>query len=169
MRGRPLGLLIAEGLSILVLLAVLVTLGVSLGSAVNDGLRSSFAKKPVDAAPAWSPDGSLIAFVRTVHDKTTLYVMDADGAEQIGLVSAAPDTGVSWLGRTRIAFLRSDGAFSSTVDGAFVQRLAGQPPGIANPASRALSPNGRHLAFVRDGHIFVGGRNGEQAVQLTGT
>jgi dipeptidyl aminopeptidase/acylaminoacyl peptidase len=169
MRGRPLGLLVAEGLSLLVLLTILGTLGVSLGSAVNDGLRSSLAKKPVDAAPSWSPDGSLIAFVRTAHGEGTLYVMDADGAEQIGLTATSPGTGLSWLGRTRIAFLRSERAFSSTVDGAFVRPLARTPPALSHPAARALSPNGRHLAFVRDGHIFVGGRHGQQAVQLTGT
>jgi dipeptidyl aminopeptidase/acylaminoacyl peptidase len=167
-RDRPLGLLIAEVLSILVLLILLGTLAVSLGSAVNDGLKSTFAKKPVDASPAWSPDGSLIAFVRTAHGRTKLYVMDADGAEQVSLAPASKGTGLSWLGRKRVAFLRSDEPFLSTVDGS-VRPLARRPAGVARASDRDLSPNGKQLAFVKNGHIYVGDRHGEDAVQLTGT
>jgi Tol biopolymer transport system component len=169
MRGRPLSLVVAEGLSLLVLIIILGTLGVSLGSAVNDGLRSSLAKKPVDGSPAWSPDGSLIAFVRTDHGSAKLYVMDSDGAEQVSLASASKGTGLSWLDTTRVAFLRSDAAFSSTVDGSLVRRLAHPPAGVSTPVDRSLSPNGKHLAFVKNGHIYVGDPDGGDAVQLTGT
>jgi Tol biopolymer transport system component len=170
MRGRPWPMLIAEGLSLLVLLAVLGTIGVSLGAAVNDGLKSSLAKKPVDSAPAWSPDGSLIAFVRTLRDEGTIYVMDADGAEQIEISPAAPGSGLSWVGR-RVAFLRSGRVFAATADGAEIRRLRDGPSAAALSAPRkeALSPDGAHLAFVREGHIFVGDRDGGGAIQITGT
>jgi Tol biopolymer transport system component len=169
MRGRPWPMLIAEGLSLLVLLAVLATIGVSLGAAVNDGLKSSLAKKPVDSAPAWSPDGSLIAFVRTIRDEGTLYVMDADGAEQIQITKASSTSGLAWIGG-RVAFLRSGRVFAATADGADVRPLRHGPVGsLATPRRKALSPDGAQLAFVRGGHIYVGDRNGDSAVQVTGT
>jgi Tol biopolymer transport system component len=162
-------MLVAEGLSLLVLVALLGTMGVSFGAAVNDGLKSSLAKKPVDSAPAWSPDGSLIAFVRTFHEQGTLIVMDADGAEQIEVGAASPVTGLAWIGR-RVAFLRSGRVFAATADGAQVHRLPNRRvAALAAPSERALSPDGRHLAFVRSGHIYIGDRNGGAAVQITGT
>ena len=169
MRGRPWPLLIAEGLALLVLVGVLGTMGVSFGAAVNDGLKSSLAKKPVDSAPAWSPDGSLIAFVRTEHDEGTLFVMDSDGAEQIEVGAASPATGLAWIGR-RVAFLRSGRVFAATADGAQIHRLRHGPvAALSVPRRQSLSPDGAHLAFVRSGHIYVGDRNGGGAIQVTGT
>ena len=162
-------MLIAEALSLLVLIGLLGTIGVSLGAAVNDGLKTSLAKKPVDSSPAWSPDGSLIAFVRTVDGEGSLYVMDADGAEQIEISTASPDSGLQWVGES-VAFLRSGRVFTASADGAVVRRLAHGPRAALTVAQKqALSPNGAHLAFVRSGHIFVGDRHGAGAIQVTGT
>ncbi len=169
MKGRPLSLILAEGVALIVLLFVLGTIGVSIGAAVNDGLKSSLTKKPKDAAPAWSPDGSLIAFVRTDEDSGALFVMDSDGAEQIRIADAAPHSGVTWVGK-RIAFLRSGRAFAASADGSSVRRLRSGPVDtLSHPSGESLSPDGAELAFARDGHIYVGDENGDDAVQLTGT
>ena len=36
-----------------------------------------------DVSPAWSPDGTKIAFVSTRDSQQDIYVMDADGSNQI--------------------------------------------------------------------------------------
>ncbi len=134
MKGRPIAMIIAEGLALLVLLIVLGTIGVSLGAAVNDGLRSSLTKKPKDAAPAWSPDGSLIAFVRTdAENNGALFVMDSDGAEQIKVADATPRSGVTWMGM-RVAFIHSGRVFAASSDGSTVRPLS------TPPHERALQP-----------------------------
>ncbi len=170
MRDRPLPLLLAEGLALLALLIVLGTIGISVGSAINDGLKASFAERPVDSTPSWSPDGSLIAFVRTLDGKGAIYVMSADGAEQVKLAPAAAETALGWLPGPRIAFLRAGHAFAATVDGSVVRPLGHSSVSIlSHQKNRAVSPDGRHLAFASGGHIYVGDRRGRNAVQLTGT
>lgn len=170
MKDRPLPILLGEGAALLVLLIVLGTIGISIGSAVNDGLKLTFAEKPVDSTPSWSPDGSLIAFVRTTGGKAAIYVMDADGAEQVRLAPAAGKTALDWLSTRRITFLRDGRVFATAVDGGTAGPLPRMPVSrLSHPAARALSPDRRRLAFARDGHIWVGDRKGRNAVQLTGT
>jgi Tol biopolymer transport system component len=64
-----------------------------------------------DAAPAWSPDGRLIAFVST-RDRVgrfpsyEVYVMDADGGDQRRLTkNTIEESGPAWLPDGRIVFV----------------------------------------------------------------
>ena len=64
--------------------------------------RTRLTDGPDDAWPVWSPDGTRIAFTRYVDiDSAEIYVMDADGSNQVNLTNnpsndfapAGPPTG----------------------------------------------------------------------------
>jgi TolB protein len=46
-----------------------------------------------DTSPAWSPDGSKIAFMFNQHDHWEIYVMNADGSNRVRLTKEEPFTG----------------------------------------------------------------------------
>jgi Tol biopolymer transport system component len=47
--------------------------------------------------PVWSPDGTKIAFLRDLNDTgVRLYVMDADGTNEVNLMSDFDNLGVTW-------------------------------------------------------------------------
>lgn len=71
-----------------------------------------------------------------------------------------------------IRFSRSDSLFSIGADGRNLRQLTAPPPPPPDEFSGgdewpALSPDGEHLAFVRNDRIFVGDRDGQHATQLT--
>ena len=122
--------------------------------------------------PAWSPDGSLIAFAPDAPDEN-------DGGYGIGLMTA-DGTSVTWLARGVFAAYPAwspDGAmllFStggtvasvSTADGS----ITALPPEIGGQPS--WSPDGRKLAFVRSNagnstDIYVANADGSGATALT--
>lgn len=92
------------------------------------------------ANPNWSPDGSLIAFTRFGPANSDLWVMDADGSNEVRLTSTAGATGregwPSWSPNgKRIAFYdQQEGALSTIKpDGTGRQVVRGMPQGAGAP------------------------------------
>jgi len=108
--------------------------------------RSGFAG---DRFPAWSPDGTRIAFVSTRELDETIYVMNADGSGQRRLTGSGPGPPVWSPDGTRIAFV-----------GAGIQVINADGSGLATLAdgsSPAWSPDGSSIAFARGREVGIGG------------
>jgi len=101
----------------------------------------------VDGAPAWSPDGSRIAYALDED----LYTIGADGSGNAQLTAgASADLSPTWSpdGKT-IAFERDHGIWAMNVDGGNQRAL-----GVRGHTPR-FSPDGTRIAFERDGMVFV--------------
>jgi len=102
--------------------------------------------------PAWSPDGTRIAFVSVRNgDAADVYVMNADGTGERRLTDhPAVDTDPAWSpDGARIAFSSErDGnaeIYAMNADGSGVTRLTTNSTPDGHPA---WSPDGRRLAFA---------------------
>ena len=130
-------------------------------------------------APAWSPDGRRIAFVRTTGFLSPLgevWVMNADGTEQRRLTREAsgwPYFALAWSpDGQKLAFTSDrDGnaeIYSINTDGSGLRRLTGNPK---YDGDGAWSPDGRRIVFVsnRDGHseVFVMNADGSGQRKLS--
>jgi len=123
-----------------------------------------------DVGPAWSPDGTKIAFNRGFD----IFVMNADGSSQIRLTSsAAMNIAPAWSpDGTKIAFHSSrDGNFEIYVmnaDGSNPTRLTSNAAGDFAPA---WSPDGQRIVFRsnRDGNneIYVMAKDGTGQTRVT--
>jgi Tol biopolymer transport system component len=108
----------------------------------------------VDAAPAWSPDGTKIAFTRGDLGREHIYVMNADGTEQRRLTNdPGEDSHPAWSpDGTKIAFARTGlvrfDIFIMDAAGGNMTRLTHNPGASANPT---WSPDGTKVAFERWG------------------
>ena len=117
----------------------------------------------------WSPDGSRIAFHSDRDDNDEIYVMDADGSNQINLTnSSSRDVGPVWSpDGSRIAFTSfPPGTLDAYIyvmdaDGSNQINLSGgQEP--------AWSPDGSHIAFSRHpGDIYIMNADGSNVANLT--
>src|SRR5437867_2010009 len=109
-----------------------------------------------DSSPAWSPDGSKIAFQtnRDSFSNPEIYVMNVDGSGQTRLtVNTFSDLTPAWSPNgTKIAFSTNrDGNFeiyTMNADGTGATRLTSNPALDANPT---WSHDGTKIAFVRGG------------------
>jgi dipeptidyl aminopeptidase/acylaminoacyl peptidase len=103
--------------------------------------------------PAWSPDGSRIAFTRQGQAGSQIYVMNVDGTDSIALTHGSEfSVRPTWSpDGSRIAFESvADGnsdVYVMNADGGGVTRLTDDPAADYNPV---WSPDDEHIAFASD-------------------
>jgi hypothetical protein len=124
--------------------------------------------------PAWSPDGSSIAFEGDRGGNAEILVMNADGSRQIQLTdNPADDNHPAWSpDGSKIAFSSTRSGdreiFVMNADGSEVRQLTNNQWDDAYPA---WSPDGSKITFssYRDGQwdLFVMDADSSQEVQLT--
>jgi Tol biopolymer transport system component len=112
-----------------------------------------------DSSPAWSPDGSRIAFSSEEEGRWDVYVMQADGSDLARVVSDGTQPAWSPDG-TRIAFARIANPEASPLSQIFVvtlstgavERITNEEAGAIQPA---WSPGGTSIAYSSRGRIEV--------------
>ncbi len=106
-----------------------------------------------DHAPAWSPDGQQIAFVRVLAGKRVIIVLPALGGPEQRLFEAGPEGSLtpSWTpdGKHLVFAAERTSAIYlySLTDGQ--KRQLTRPPANLRDTHPVVSPDGRYLAFVR--------------------
>jgi PKD repeat protein len=103
--------------------------------------------------PAWSPDGSKIAFASNRDGNYEIYIMDADGSNPVRVTdNPATDRKPAWSFQGQIAFVSDrDGnkeVYVIDPDGTGETRLTDDPDNDSDPA---WSPDGSQIVFVRGG------------------
>jgi Tol biopolymer transport system component len=138
------------------------------------GLTRLTTDAAYDHGPAWSPDGTKIAFWSDRNGNDEIYVMNQDGS---GVTRLTNDTSVDFRPRwspdgTKIVFVnRRNGNFEIYVmnaDGSSPLRLTNDPATDADPA---WSPDGSKIAFwsgrAASGEIYVMNPDGSGVTRLT--
>ena len=129
----------------------------------------------IDQDPAWSPDGTRIAFTSDRDGPLVIFVMNADGSEVRRLTNEPlPSSRPAWSpDGTRIAFVSRlsqtrDDVYVIDADGTNRVRLTTHPETDTDPA---WSPDGTRIAFsstrTGDGDIYVMNADGSNVTRLT--
>jgi TolB protein len=108
--------------------------------------------KGTNSSPAWSPDGSKIMFMSSMHGDPELFLVDVTGGNLRRITySAGVDTSPAWNPKTgqRIAFVSDRGGvpqvYLMNADGSSVDKL--ELPDMGYVIDPAWSPNGQLLSF----------------------
>ena len=98
--------------------------------------------------PAWSPDGTQLAFASKRGGSLDVYVMEADGTDVRRLTSTKQDDlHPTWSADGgRIAFARAGVIYTMKADGSDVKRLTNV---LAEESDPAWSPDGDSIAYAR--------------------
>ena len=127
-----------------------------------------------DSDPAWSRDGTHIAFTTDRDGNSEIYVMASDGTSQVRVTnSASDDRRPAWSpDGTKIAFVsRRDGndeIYVTNVDGTNPVRITNNPAMDSDPA---WSPDGTRIAFSSFGEsgsgIWIMNADGTNPIRIT--
>jgi TolB protein len=132
-------------------------------------------------APAWSPDGSRLVFVREPGRNPDVYVSDADGRNVERLTRGrSAELSPTWSpDGNQIAFASNRGGrfaiYVMRADGTGVRRVAPRSDGNGDAHSPSWSPDGRSIAFSsshatpENPEIYVVRRDGSGLRRLTRT
>ncbi len=129
-----------------------------------------------DTDPAWSADGTKIAFSSRRDGNYEIYTMNADGSSETRITTdeAGADGWPTWSpSGDRIAFQKSVPGSSPyqiqlwvmNADGTGAHQLVAASP--VQDKQPDWSPDGTRIAFVRSSHIWVVGPDGSGLTQLT--
>lgn len=129
-----------------------------------------------DLGPAWSPDGTKIAFTAIRSDDyTSIYAMNPDGTNRIRLTNGSYDNKPAWSADgTKIAFNRQSDVYVMNADGTNISQVT--TDGQANEYGVAWSPDGTKILFNSDLRInqqttavqvYVVGTDGSNKQNLT--
>ena len=140
-------------------------------SMAPDGSRKADLTRSVnpDAAPAWSADGTRLAFTRPGNaNNDDVWVMSSNGKGQKNVTNTSPDDGnPDWSpDGSKITYdVSQTQVFEANQDGTGIRALV--PGGY----EAAWSPDGTRIAFVRffggAGEIFVMNADGSGQTDLT--
>jgi hypothetical protein len=124
-------------------------------------------------SPAWSPDGTKIAFTRgnTRDHRGQIFVMNADGGDQRRLTQSRNDNYPTWSpDGTKIAFsdyrIPENNVYVMNADGSD-QRAIVRNNSQGQYSQPAWSPDGSKLAITGDDGIFLVNVDGSNRTQIT--
>jgi Tol biopolymer transport system component len=130
-----------------------------------------------DSQPDFSPDGSLVAFVRN-SPGPEIFVASAGGTGTAARLTtnSVVDRHPAWTPDGRIVFEQGTGIWSMNADGSGQTELTGAKPGDsadydpAQPSSMpAVSPATGRIAFIHQGELWTMAPDGSGKGQLANT
>lgn len=137
-------------------------LGISTANADGTG-QFTVTNFPPSSAPAWSPDGTKIAY----SGSTEISVINANGTSSINITNTQniTESNPSWSVTGKIAYERSSQIWIMNADGTNQMQFAGitQP----SPTAPNWSPDGGKIAFVSGGEIWKINADGTNEQRVT--